>query len=528
MDQYIKAALVGTANSCLEDIDLQHPVGGVVDHVKIDVESKLLLFLGARSTFDRAGQKPKRVARMESAAADIMGASTGRVVGLIRNALVSDSHDLLKEFSSLLTASGLSFPHELLPELLSIKDPVLQEQIQPALGERGRWLSKLNPEWRWAVGEEVELSFSSLNELKQRWEFGKIQERTDALAYVRRTSPAEAREWLASDFKKEKPAHRLRFLEVLLDGLNVEDTEFLEQATLDRSEPVKQLASQFLAYLPETELAQRMELRAGNLIRPDGDRLLCDPPESLPKDWADDGIPRKVPSGRGKRAFWAECLISVIRPAYWTESLGNTPTELIRRILDDNFASVVVRGWTNAALAFQKIDPTASGWLEPLWKDWSDYVAGRPPQSAGEAYHMMQRLIPHLSANIVERTILKLLAHLPDPTEFPLEDFLSVLSSPWTSKFGDEYLKMTRLILQSRSDNAAYRWSGTLLIAAKSLPLECFAAAFQPWVIKDANAFRVNGVEKQVNQFIEMLKLRESFHAACGNQQGSISPVLEK
>lgn len=513
MDQSIKAALIGTANCGEVVIDPEHPVANLANLVDVDDESKLLLFLGARSTFDRAGQKPFKMERMLTAPPEAKGASSGKVVALIRNALVSDSHDLLKEFANLLVASGLSFPHELLPDLLALKNPVLQQQIQTALGERGKWLASFHPEWKWAIGQEVELSTSSLNELKQRWEFGKIQERTDALAYVRRTTPAEAREWLASDFNKEKPAHRLRFLEVLLDGLSGDDTDFLEQVVEDRSEPVKQLAARFLAYLPRTELAQRMEARATELIRQGGESLICDPPENLPKDWAQDGIPKQVPSGRGKRAFWAESLISLIRPAFWTEHLEISPSDLIRQILDDNFATVVVRGWTNAVLAFRNLDVTAEEWLEPLWKDWSDYVTGRPPQAAGEAYAMMQQLIPNLPATLVERTISKLLTNLPDPTEFPMEDFLNVMQTPWSAKFGAEYLKMTRLILQSRSDNAAYRWAGTLLIAAKSLPVECFAAAFQPWVIKDANAFRVSGVERQVNQFVELLKLRQSFYA---------------
>lgn len=513
MDPYTKIALIGTANSSQDSVDAGHPLGELVDGLEEGPESKLLLFLGMRSTFERAGQKPPASERMPSAPADTSGSSTGKVVGLIRNALVSDSHELLREFASLLTSSGLSFPHELLPELLALKDPVIQEQIRPALGERGLWLSRFNPEWRWAVGEEVSPSKSSLEELKQRWEFGKIQERTDALAYVRRTSPAEAREWLAEDFKKEKPGHRLRFLEVFLEGLSADDVEFLTEAAEDRSEPVKQLAGRFLAYLPGTELAQRMEQRVAVMIRRVDEALVCEPPESLPNDWAQDGIPKKVPTGRGKRAFWAESLISVIRPAFWTENLKEAPADLIRNILDDNFATVVVRGWTNAALAFKKLDPTASDWLQPLWNDWSQYATGRPPQASAEAYSMLQQLIPHLPSDMVERTVLKLLANLPDPTEFPLEEFLNAMGTPWSAKFGAEYLKMTRLILQSRSDNAAYRWAATLLVAAKALPPECFVAAFQPWVIKDANAFRVSGVEKQVNQFVELLKLRESFHA---------------
>jgi len=516
LKRFVASALVGTQRKQVPFVE-----GDTVDDVvsqlpELSTESALLLRSGMDAIAVRSGMMPVKVEQFALSENDPASQPTRQLVGILRNALTPEGRDLLPEFVRLFQAGNISFPHVLLPELLSISDPVTREMVRPVIGRRGAWLAAMNPDWEWATQAKLSLNENDLSAMEVNWNHGSLSARERSLELVRQTHPDLAREWLSPGFSKEKPAHRLRFLEVLRTGLSNDDHEFLESTVSDRSDGVRLLAAQLLAMLPGSQLSQRMEARASDLlIQTAADRIECRPPEILEKAWKADGIPAKIPENRGKRAFWAESLIAMVRPSFWAEQFQAAPEQLITAVADDPFSKVVLSGWTQAAIAYVEFDETSSDWFGPLWDDWHASLIGKDPRKVPASIERLQTLVPYLPGEHVERGILQLLSNLPDPGQLPFEELTASLRRPWGMKFAKEYLRMTRQLLNTREDNLTYQWSNTLRTAGQAIPVECFDLALAPWTLKeDAHkAFRKNSIQQQVDTMLAMIYLRKSFHS---------------
>ena len=538
MNDLAKAALVGTAKQPHVPWTDGDPIDESIQGLTAcSDESRLLLRAGSRAIYERAGQIPPRIEAVAPAPDESVPQASRRLVTLIRNAFASDSTELFPEFVRLLQAGGLSLPHELLPLALDLTDPKLRECAIPVLGPRGLWLSQFRDQWSWARTGVGDLGTEDLEALREQWDEGRVGQRSDALRRVRKADPARAREWLSDGFKKEKADHRRRFVEQFEVGLSVDDESFLESTLSDRSEGVRFAASLLLAKIPDSALSKRMCERAEEMIQASEQGVLrkrlilrCEPPETFDSAWGQDGISKKVPRGRGKRAFWAESLVAAVPLRFWTETFQAEPEVLIRAIQEDHFASDVLVGWTQAAIAFQKTDPTSANWLSPLWDHWAGFVAGKTPEAAADAYELMWGLAPLMPAEKIERGILTLLNNQPDPTSLPMERFLDSLPAPWSTTFSRAYLKLTRQLFKSRGDNAVYRWSNTLLTAGKCIPRECFTEALADWVLKDdrSRGWRANSLERQVDLFCDWIRTRASFYAELDDFTQSTPPSANR
>lgn len=525
MDEITKIALVGTSRHPGAVSAGDHPAGALLSNVTSDDKEDLLLIRsGLQAVYDLAGRRP--IAGIDAVAPapfETNRSPSRKLAGLLQNAIATKANDLVIEFLRQMHASQIVVPHDLLPELLDSKEADLRETLLPVLGERGRWLSRLNPDWSWVHSGVAHLTDAGQQELIRVWEGGAIRERCQVLATLRRADPRAAREWVAEVFAQEKPAHRVSLLKALEAGLSADDEPFLEATLADRSSAVVQAAASLLCRLPQSALAARMRERASAMLHAETKgilrkktKLTCTPPEKIERDWERDGIPKQAPSKRGHRAFWAETILAAVPPSHWVESLGQEPAALIEAVLDDPFADAVLAGWTEAAIRFAGSEPKSAAWLMPLWEHWAG-AAGRMTGSGREAaLERLKGLAPSLSREQIEAGMLTLFEAAPTAEGVDLLGLLTMVPRPWSAKFSGKFLAIARNVLKKDSDNAAYQWANSLFVVARAIPAEVLSQALASWDLAEpsrSSTWHVDAVRREIEKFMETIQTRQSFLA---------------
>lgn len=521
MEAITKLALVGTAQHAGLSV-AEHPSDAVLAGVTgDDREHAFLLRSAAQALYHHAGRKPAAgIEAPPPAPADSLRPGSRKLAGLLQNALATNAFDLLVEFLRLMETGKILLPPDVLPQALDCGDANVRERLLPVLGERGRWLARHNPDWSWVESGVSLLNASDRAELKRAWDEGTIRERLHALITLRRSDANEGRTWLEAVFPQEKAEHRARLLEALTHGLSAQDESFLEVCLADRSSNVAQLAADLLSRLSGSALAARMRDRADAMLQSQKKGLIrrklvltCTPPEAIEKDWERDGVPKNAPSGRGKRALWAETVIAAVPPSHWAKRFATAPAALIEAAIEDQFGDATIEGWTAAAVRFAD-DPETAAWFGPLWDHWSGKAERLEGAGHREALERLQTLLPRMPAAAAEQAMLHLLDTARGSGKVELLYLLNELPRPWSARFAGRYLALIREVFQKQTDNRAYQWANTLSVAARALPVESFPAALAPWEFapppKSASA-QFNPFERETEKFLELIRTRQSF-----------------
>ncbi len=523
MEELARIGLVGIARHPVAGVmDGEHPTDAMVAALRIDdPERRFLLTAGARAVFEQCGHMGTRgFSPPPQSPPETLPCASSRVANLLEQAMGADPPYLLVEFLNHLRAIGCLLPPESLPQALSLKKRDLREGLRPLLGERGRWLARLNPEWQWATTDQPGSDDVDRASLTRQWEEGNLDERRRALETLRGADPPEARRWLEATIGKEKADHRARFVESLRIRLESEDEPFLESLLGDRSEQVRRAAASCLAKLPGSALAQRMTERAGGMITLQSrgvlrksQRLVGNAPEEIDAAWVRDGIPAKPPAGRGKRAVWMETVLAAVRPGFWCDRFGMTPSELIEAVAGDDFADAVLIGWTRAVTALADSDATCAAWFGPLATYWTSAV-GKLEKAWREALEHLQALVSQMPAGEAEGLLPRLLQHgFPERVSSAMS-LLESLPKPWSESFGFWCLSTMRSVLPKPVGANTYSWLNALNVAAVALPRDCFSAALEPWLLPDSNqAHPAAGVVgREIDAFTETILMRQRFY----------------
>jgi hypothetical protein len=529
--ELLKIALVGTARAKgLSPRDDGHPAEGLLARVPMsDPESELLLRAGVAAVVAAAGHLAEgEVQPLPEAPAETARRPAERVGGLLQTALALDAQGLFGGMLDELAARNLHLPHELLPEVLELSDSRLRQKLLPVLGERGRWLARLNPQWSW-VGQ-VGLSPSGqpdLERLQQLFHEGELPERCRALAAWRRVDPNAAREALLVSLPRENAETRGRLVSELAIGLSLADEACLETCLDDRSAVVRRIAAQLLSRLPASALATRMRARGEGMLAA-GKKgqvfksltLACTPPESIDKSWERDGIPQKPTGGRGQRATWTEAVFELIPPSHWESHLGAGPDVLIQALRDDPFGPSVVAGWTRACCRFAEVDPQSARWAPALLESWSAALGQAKEPERHQLVEQMQGLLSVLEPNEVEAYVLELLWQRHGEGEVAIVELLEALPARWSAPGARRFLDLTRSVIRKSPDNFVFVWFNRFALAARAIPPELFAACLEPWDLTTAKS-RTTWIdatlERELDKFQEVIRLRQSFHDALSS-----------
>lgn len=520
MEELIRIALVGTSKAAVAAVDAEHPCDALVARLGgDDREDSLLLRAGARAVFEQCG----RVAAVagtppEPCPDESRPSATHKLARILQDVLGAEkSSDVLIEFLKQLAAAGILLPPELLPQALDVANKNTRRRLLPVLGQRGRWLSRFNPDWSWATAGESLLS-GDRDALIRQWDEGDLEERIAALDALRRCGPDEARKLIESVIDKEKPEHRVRLIESLQIELGPEDEPFLESRLDDRSEQVRRAAAALLARLPDSALARRMRERADAILSAQTSwlrrkRLCATPPEEIDKTWVRDGVPAKPPSGRGKRAVWTEAVLGVVPPSRWSERFTAEPAELIQAVRDDDFAEAVLAGWTTAAAAFTSCDESSAAWLRPLWDHWIGVLRRVGDKEKSNVEERLQAIGKAMTGGEMESALMPMLDSVPESEAPIIQRLLPLTPRPWSLTFSRHYLTTVRRRVQSRADLQSCHWAGTLVTAALAFPREVLAEALAPWSVAESEGLMFgDALGRMIETSAEVIRLRQTFY----------------
>lgn len=248
----------------------------------------------------------------------------------------------INEWCGLAVTRGVVVPAGLCPMLLDwwSRQANRDERVVSAMGERGRWLRALNPEWNKPGGASEPLP----TDVESAWQVGTLAEREALLKAVRRSDAARARELVAATWSTDPADVRRRFVSALRQGLDASDETFLESCLDDRSKVVRRAAAELLATLPGSGLAARMLERTAAMISVnprDGaartPTITIEPPSAYDPAWMRDDIEEKAPTGRGQRAYWMSQILMATALNELATRVGMSADEFLAAIEDSEY-----------------------------------------------------------------------------------------------------------------------------------------------------------------------------------------------
>ena len=505
MDALTRAAVAGTSRETAPASGL--PTDGLFESAAgKSPQQELLLRAGTRAVYRAAGRLAESgIEGPQPAPDETISACSAKAAELLGRLLVDQRTSILVEALERLRLAGLRLPHALLPGAMNVEEE-LRPAVVAVLGERGRWLARLNPEWAWAVGDE--------GDLRDVWDEGDLKERTSVLRRVRGRDPALGRAWLSETWRQEKADARSAMLEAFEENLSPEDEPYLESSLGDRSMKVRAVAADLLARLPGSAYALRNAERAeaiiagyeppstGFLGRRRSGTLMVELPPAVDEGWkrelpGEASPPRKM----GERAWTVVRALEVIPPVYWERRFGTTPEELVVAARGE-WEAVLLTGWRRAAVRHGQ-----ESWAWPLWRRWHE--APETQHDLTSTLELLAPLLPHAELGGVLRS---------SGMSHELASTLNALPGPWDEELSLLYLEELRKHVPrtfARNLDLSDPWLGTPQPAAERIALSCLdhATVLQPdevlpeRMFSDGQVLRYYWREK-LEKFEETLELR--------------------
>jgi hypothetical protein len=252
-------------------------------------------------------------------------------------------------------------------------------------------------------------------------------------------------------------------------------------------------------------------------------KLLCAPPREISKEWVRDGIPARVPHGRGKLGFCVERVCGFIPLPFWNERLGVDPSSLLAAAQENEFGLELITGWTRAATLLMSPSPLYFAWVEVLWKYWlTGVLKCRTPQNLA-GVEVLLGLLRGLPADRAEALVQPCLDAEGKWPPWLVVQLLRDLPRPWSPTFAEAFLTRAREVVKYMVIDQAHEWTKSLAAAALAVPHSCFDSALRAW---DTNrlgesSWTVSAMARQVEGFVEAIGLRKSFHDALARELAS-------
>ncbi|MBR7781589.1 DUF5691 domain-containing protein [Undibacterium luofuense] len=410
MNPLIQTALTGTAN---------HPAtpSGVdaIDSLvrAASAEQHLLLQAGALHAYQRAGRMPVQITLPPQATTEIRNHPPAPLQQVFSR-LCESVFDALRPWALQRVAErGWRLPHAMLPAILARKDSAVWSCV---MGERAEWLRQQHPDWR--DQSENEQQWQDADARLRIWQEESFALRCKALRIQAEANPAAARQWLEADLSREKAEQRLSLLDIWLPfASGAGDVVWVESLLSDRSQPVRQRIAGWLAQQPASNLAQRIQQRAGTVLQfDDNGALQITLPDDLPRDWEKDGWNPVPPAGTGKKAWWLRQLIALMHPQQWL-CAGPEDDASWQILTGHSWSESLTAGLCDAVLRYNDVA-------------WASAIFTRLPAS-----YIQQNCITLFSLLPAERqttVLLQLLAQTGQPDFGAVVRYLSALQTPVT------------------------------------------------------------------------------------------------
>ncbi|BCL80034.1 hypothetical protein ccbrp13_24990 [Ktedonobacteria bacterium brp13] len=528
MDKLLKTAIIGTTQASNQQTEqaAQINTGTGVDTLSSQLdaaerERSFLLTAGALAIYQQAGQlTSKREYPIEQAPLEQLPACNDQVTHLLRELFLQHANDLLPEALQRLQARHQRLPYNLLTLALQsgTTNKALGRSLLALLGERGHWLARYNPDWKWALTHRADENASA----ETIWQEGIFTQRIEVLQRLRENQPAQARAWLAAAWSKEAAAERLILLDTLHSGLSMDDVPFLIQQLTDRSPQVRKRSAELLVTLPETTQAQLLMQRADEMLdyQPHtlqhGEILVTLPVMAggRPADeqWCKDVDIAGSLGKKSKAEQWFNLAISAIPPQHWEQRFHVNVEELLAALEGDPYEVTLIKNWTRAAGLH-----ATTAWQLPLLR-WhlAQLLVEQKKRIYGqeeEDYELTRQLLGRAEPSTIEQ----LLWEAQKKQDFDqLWLLFSLLPGIWSPPVSQVYIQLIFQYTSANNDPHFGSSLTTLLHAQNALHPDCFALIIQEqeahaqtdsdYIHKDY--YQIRYVESR-NKCIKHIKLRK-------------------
>jgi len=250
-------------------------------------------------------------------------------------------NDILNEDNTALLELWLSYCSEntqlLLPGVLpavldkALKEKSLQLLVIACSGNRGLWLSKLNPAWDYFI----------LQSDAEIWQTGKPEERVNTLKKLRQTDPALAREWLQQTWAQETAASKAELLKVLKINRGPADLPWLESLLDEKGQKVKEEALSLLKHISGSSIVHQYEnlLKQSVILKKEkallGMMTKITIQQTLPAAIDESIFKSGIEKLAGQKASFTDehyilyQLIGFVPPAFWETHFDATPAQVV-------------------------------------------------------------------------------------------------------------------------------------------------------------------------------------------------------
>ena len=485
-DELVTAATVGTSTRALPHTGFHPTTVTTTSEATDDDPATRLLDLTAMETAASAVTiEPTPATPLDPAPAEQRPVTTERLADLLPAAARLD-RELAGDLVDLVAAKGHVLPPSAVPVFLDLgRDARFGSSLSTIVGERGRWLVRLDPDWAEllpAVPRDPAERPANLAD----WQSGSWEPRDAYLRDVRRVDPHAARELLASGWKLEPPDDRVALLGALHERLGPEDVPFLEAVLRDRREPVRLRAASLLVRLcgsmPFDALppfGRRLADRARPLVRLGRQGLLrsatleVSAPEALDDQARADGIVQRT-TGRqsGRRASWLEQILRSAPLSLWENDFARSPAELVALPVAGDFARELHRGWAAAAAAQRNVQ-----WARALLET-----------AAFAADPSLVRVLPGDERTSYAHTVLR----SAKPGDATMLALLARVDGPWPPELATAVVEYIEWLLPSalvRESTPLLRLAARRLPVRTPLPLAYGQATSEDWADQRARDF---------------------------------------
>lgn len=327
---------------------------GVLGRALANQPSALLQQLALMSVYQRAGQLPVTLAPTGAAASDARPYASAAMSRHLAYLLGNEGQIYLPLWLELARQARVLAPRRYLPALLKLGDQqkTWRLQIADVAGARGGWLAQHNPDWRWLLAGQFDLSSPALTEF---WQTAPQASRELLFERLRAADANAALGFLQQVWAEENAATRKVLLEKLRAGLSMADHDFLENCLDDRSKAVKDVAVDLLARLPESALVQRLQqvaarivhIRKGMIVK----HIEIIALDSLSPALERDGLeakPKRV-DNLGEKAQWLRDVFAGIGLDWLNRHCTMSAETILEKLLHSEWANAIMQGLMLAA-----------------------------------------------------------------------------------------------------------------------------------------------------------------------------------
>ncbi|WPP49037.1 DUF5691 domain-containing protein [Catalinimonas niigatensis] len=499
LDQLIKTVLLGTSRASADSIEWPQSVGEQLQKlIKEDTESFLLQGAALMFSYQEAGQIfPRSSIAVKTAPEEQQKYCSKIASQLLQRILQDKSVNLIQQWLEACGASHQIVHPQHLPHLLNLgKNQVsLRQSLQAVMGERGKWLSQMNPDWAYVLSTD-----------EQIWEEGKAEERKYLLQNLRKKDAQAALSLLQSSWKSESADLRAEFLTLLEVNLSADDLPFLEEALLDKSKKVKSTALNLLLLQKDSFIVQKIFHAASAMLEVKKNKslfglkgpVIAFVSASMDHQLAEYGVNlESLDKNFSNEAYYTYELIEVIDPAHWESHFQMEASAIVHAFQKEEKLAKFIPALIEASVLHRN-----SHWANIF----AEYLQKNKIVLPKDKQYLVQEVIKALSKEEKMR-------YFPAPwAALSLLDYLRMCEFSWTADFSRKALQQLYRQYMEIGINPSER--------DKMAALHMY---LHPEILKEKNSFLPPDEERKASwrEAVELLfgalELRTSIHKAFNN-----------